>query len=686
MPNFLQSVLAPNKRFLLPTYLIMSDIIQLLPDALANQIAAGEVVQRPASIVKELLENAIDAGATSIKLLVKDAGRTLVQVIDNGSGMSETDARMCFERHATSKIKISSDLFAINTMGFRGEAMASIAAVAQVELKTCLHNAAIGTRIEIADSRIQAQEPVATPEGTSIAVKNLFYNVPARRNFLKSNTVEMRHVVDEFQRVAMAHPEVFFSLTHNTSELYHLPIGNLRQRIVGILGKEYNAKLVPISEETDVVRITGFVGKPEAAKKTRSEQFFFVNTRFIKSTYLNHAITTAYDTLIGRDVYALYCIFIEIDPKRIDVNVHPTKQEIKFDDERLVYNYLKVATRYALGTNSVMPTIDFDTDNYFIQFNPTENNTENANKTVENFDKTSTAFGSRLNTGLNTGLGTNENQPYKSRISSDNSAFRKPEKTELERHNLDNWQKLYDGLGNENTENDAENSGNAPVFRSKLTQQNEDKETENELQNGNFVASRQLSAPLSATTKQPYQLHNKFILSPLKSGFMLVDQQAAHERILYERYLDVFSVQNNGIQQSLFPKTITLSIPDAAILRTILDTINELGFDLRDLGNQTFVLQGIPTDLLAADLNEQKLVEQLLEHYKMHETVRLDIREQIARVLARQNAVKRGADLTPTAMQHLIDELFACTTPYQSPYGQTCFVTYDMEEIAKRFG
>jgi DNA mismatch repair protein MutL len=657
----------------------MSDIIQLLPDALANQIAAGEVVQRPASIVKELLENAIDAGATNIKLLVKDAGRTLVQVIDNGSGMSETDARMCFERHATSKIKISSDLFAINTMGFRGEAMASIAAVAQVELKTCLRNATIGTRIEIADSRIQTQEPVATPEGTSIAVKNLFYNVPARRNFLKSNTVEMRHIVDEFQRVAMAHPEVFFSLTHNSSELYHLPIGNLRQRIVGILGKEYNAKLVPISEETDVVRITGFVGKPEAAKKTRSEQFFFVNTRFIKSTYLNHAITTAYDTLIGRDVYALYCIFIEIDPKRIDVNVHPTKQEIKFDDERLVYNYLKVATRYALGTNSVMPTIDFDTDNYFIQFNQTENNTERPSNTVENFEnKINTSVGSRLNNPL--GNPQSENQPYKSRISSDNTVFRKPEKTELERHNLDNWQKLYDGLGNENED---ENTDASTTFvQSKLTQ----KDAESELHNGNFVASRQLSAPLTANTKQPYQLHNKFILSPLKSGFMLVDQQAAHERILYERYLDVFSVQNNGIQQSLFPKTITLSIPDAAILRTILDTINELGFDLRDLGNQTFVLQGIPTDLLSTDLNEQKLVEQLLEHYKMHETVRLDIREQIARVLARQNAVKRGADLTPTAMQHLIDELFACTTPYQSPYGQTCFVTYDMEEIVKRFG
>jgi DNA mismatch repair protein MutL len=669
----------------------MSDIIQLLPDALANQIAAGEVVQRPASVVKELLENAIDAGATSIKLLVKDAGRTLIQVIDNGSGMSETDARMCFERHATSKIRLSSDLFAINTMGFRGEAMASIAAVAQVELKTCLRGSAIGTHIDIADSRVQLQEPVATPEGSSIAVKNLFYNVPARRNFLKSNTVEMRHVIDEFQRIALAHPEVFFSLTHNTTELYHLPIGNLRQRIVGILGKEYNAKLVPISEETDVVRITGFVGKPEAAKKTRGEQFFFVNTRFIKSNYLSHAISTAYDTLIGRDVFPLYCIFIEIDPKRIDVNVHPTKQEIKFDDERLVYNYLKVATRYALGTNSVMPSIDFDTDNYFLQLNHNDTQTtENTGKTVENMDENATvsSFVSRLN--QNNPQQVNS-QPFKSRISSnDNNVFRRPEKTELERNNLQNWQKLYDGLGLENEKtglenektslenetNKAENSNNEPtVVRSKLMQQPDD-----------TAAPRQLSTNITANSKQPYQLHNRFILSPLKSGFLLVDQQAAHERILYERYLDVFSVQNNGIQQSLFPKTITLSIADAIILRTILDTINELGFDLRDLGNQTFVLQGIPTDLLSTELNEQKLIEQLLEHYKLHETIKLDIREQIARALARQNAVKRGSDLTPAAMQHLIDELFACTVPYQSPYGQTCFVTYDMDDILKKFG
>jgi DNA mismatch repair protein MutL len=662
----------------------MSDIIQLLPDALANQIAAGEVVQRPASVVKELLENAIDAGATSIKLLVKDAGRTLIQVIDNGSGMSETDARMCFERHATSKIRLSSDLFAINTMGFRGEAMASIAAVAQVELNTCLRGSAIGTHIDIADSRVQLQEPVATPEGSSIAVKNLFYNVPARRNFLKSNTVEMRHVIDEFQRIALAHPEVFFSLTHNTTELYHLPIGNLRQRIVGILGKEYNAKLVPISEETDVVRITGFVGKPEAAKKTRGEQFFFVNTRFIKSNYLSHAISTAYDTLIGRDVFPLYCVFIEIDPKRIDVNVHPTKQEIKFDDERLVYNYLKVATRYALGTNSVMPSIDFDTDNYFLQLNHNDTqNTENTGKTVENMDENATvsSFVSRLNQN-NSQQGNP--QPFKSRISSnDNNVFRRPEKTELERNNLQNWQKLYDGLGLENEKtslenetNKAENTNNEPtVVRSKLMQQPDD-----------AAAPRQLSTNITANSKQPYQLHNRFILSPLKSGFLLVDQQAAHERILYERYLDVFSVQNNGIQQSLFPKTITLSIADAIILRTILDTINELGFDLRDLGNQTFVLQGIPTDLLSTELNEQKLIEQLLEHYKLHETIKLDIREQIARALARQNAVKRGSDLTPAAMQHLIDELFACTVPYQSPYGQTCFVTYDMDDILKKFG
>ena len=340
----------------------MADIIQLLPDSIANQIAAGEVIQRPASAVKELLENAIDAGASSIKLILKDAGKALIQVIDDGCGMSETDARMSFERHATSKIRVADDLFNIRTMGFRGEALASIASIAQVELKTRRNPDELGTKIVIEGFELKTQEPCQTPAGTSFSIKNLFFNVPARRNFLKSNTVEFRHIMDEFERVALANPSVFFSLHHNGQEVFHLPAGNLRQRIVGVFGKDTNKKLVPVGEDTDAVRLSGFVGKPEFAKKTRGEQFFFVNNRFIKSQYLNHAVQAAFEDLMPRDGFPMYFIFIEIDPSRIDINVHPTKQEIKFDDERLVYNYLKVAVRHALGQNAVTPMLDFETD------------------------------------------------------------------------------------------------------------------------------------------------------------------------------------------------------------------------------------------------------------------------------------------------------------------------------------
>ncbi|NRA51814.1 MAG: DNA mismatch repair endonuclease MutL, partial [Phaeodactylibacter sp.] len=343
----------------------MADLIQLLPDAIANQIAAGEVIQRPASAVKELMENAIDAGATEIKLVVKDAGKTLIQVIDNGCGMSETDARMAFERHATSKIRAANDLFAIRTMGFRGEALASIAAIAHVEIKTRRHSDELGTRLVIEGSEVKSQEPCQCPQGTTISIKNLFYNVPARRNFLKSNPVEMRHINDEFQRIAIANSDIFFSLHHNDSEIFHLPAGKLRQRLIGVFGSASNKKLVPVSEETEVLRLQGYVGKPEFAKKTRGEQYFFVNNRYIKSAYLNHGLVSAYEELLPSGSYPLYVIFIDIDPKRIDINVHPTKQEIKFEDERLVYNYLRAAVRHALGQYNIMPSLDFDQDPTF---------------------------------------------------------------------------------------------------------------------------------------------------------------------------------------------------------------------------------------------------------------------------------------------------------------------------------
>ncbi|MFT5168930.1 MAG: DNA mismatch repair protein MutL, partial [Saprospiraceae bacterium] len=515
----------------------MADIIQLLPDAIANQIAAGEVIQRPASVVKELLENSIDAGGANIKLIIKDAGKSLIQIIDDGCGMSETDARMCFERHATSKIRQAKDLFAIRTMGFRGEAMASIAAIAHVELKTRRQSDELGVRIIVEGSEVKTQEACQCAAGTSISVKNLFYNVPARRNFLKSTSVEMRHILDEFQRVAIAHPDIFFSLHHNTIEIFHLHAGNLRQRIVGIFGSTWNKKLVPINEETDVLKITGFVGKPEFAKKTRGEQLFYVNQRFIKSGYLNHAIMGAYEDILAKDTFPLYVVFLDIDPARIDINVHPTKQEIKFDDERLVYNYLKVAIRHALGQYSITPTLDFDQEINFSTYipRPTDSTVE------QNYTKAS----------------SKANDP-------DN--FKKP-LTPLENTNLKNWDKLYEGLDefdqNENTDSEP------------LTIGSQWSESQDQDNRSDFVKKQ----------KEPYQVHGTYIVNQIKSGFILVDQQAAHERILYERYFKALEQQESFTQKELFPKTITVSTGDAEVLKSIGEQINALGFDLQEFGN-----------------------------------------------------------------------------------------------------
>ncbi|MDC0230533.1 DNA mismatch repair endonuclease MutL, partial [Aureispira] len=413
----------------------MADLIQLLPDHIANQIAAGEVIQRPASVVKELLENSIDAGAKNIRLIIKNAGKTLIQVVDDGIGMSETDARMCFERHATSKIRKAEDLFIIRTKGFRGEAMATIAAIAHVEMRSKRHKQELGTKLEIAASKVLLQEPCQTASGTSVSVKNLFYNIPARRHFLKSDTVEMRHIIDEFQHVALAHPEIFFSLHHNSDKLYHLPVSNLRQRIVGILGNKINTSLIPIDEETDILKISGYIGKPESAKKTRGNQFFFVNNRFIKSGYFNHALLNAYEDLLPEKTYPLYVIFFSIDPAKIDVNIHPTKQEIKFEDERLVYNYLRVSTRHALAQSSITPSLDFEVES-------------SISKHLDHSNPTTITFT------------TNDNQQGETFSSKANispkklSNFNKPEKTEQQITNQQNWEKLY-----ENIEEDALKQG-----------------------------------------------------------------------------------------------------------------------------------------------------------------------------------------------------------------------------------
>ncbi len=620
----------------------MADVIQLLPDAIANQIAAGEVIQRPASLVKELLENAIDAGSTQIKLIVKDAGKALVQIIDNGCGMSETDARMSFERHATSKIKKSADLFAIHTMGFRGEALASIAAVAQVELKTRRQADELGTRIAIEASTVQVQEACQCTAGTSISIKNLFFNVPARRKFLKSNTVEMRHIIDEFQRIAIAHPDIFFSLHHNNTEIFHLPIGNLRQRLVNIWGNTTNKKLVPITEETDILKLYGFIGKPKFAKKTRGEQLFFVNKRFIKSGYLHHAVVAAYEDLLPKDSHPLYAIFIEMDTTKIDINVHPTKQEIKFDDERLVYNYLKVTIRHALGQHSIIPSLDFNQEMSFSQLPSFSNSQEKTQDQESNSSK------------------------------KDSSASGSPKQdSQLDASNLKNWRKLYDGieLFDEEENNDHDAPDGSITIESNWS-------TSPELDD----AQKSFSTPQT----KPYQLHSRYIVSPLKSGFVLIDQQAAHERILYEKYLVLLNKSDAITQKQLFSKNITVPAADVAILKDMLPNINQLGFDIQEFGQDGFVVHGIPADW-QGQMDEQTIIEQLIEQYKANLDLNIGMLENIAQSMSRQASIKKGQSLTEQEMRQLIDKLFACEIPFKSPTGGNCFITFELDDLERQF-
>ena len=700
----------------------MADIIQLLPDSIANQIAAGEVIQRPASAVKELLENAIDAGASSIKLILKDAGKALIQVIDDGCGMSETDARMSFERHATSKIRHADDLFNIRTMGFRGEALASIASIAQVELKTRRNPDELGTKIVIEGFELKSQEPCQTPAGTSFSIKNLFFNVPARRNFLKSNTVEFRHIMDEFERVALANPSVFFSLHHNGQEVFHLPAGNLRQRIVGVFGKDTNKKLVPVGEDTEAVRLSGFVGKPEFAKKTRGEQFFFVNNRFIKSQYLNHAVQAAFEDLMPRDGFPMYFVFIEIDPSRIDINVHPTKQEIKFDDERLVYNYLKVAVRHALGQNAVTPMLDFETDPSMVNNYTVPKSV--VNRVDYNFDRNIVSRQTDTPPPLST---TKSGQFEKTK---NDLNFKKP--TSLERSNLDNWQKLYEGLSLVESDNDNK-SDNEPTsndegipadfdfaqyFQSPsntIGSQNFPKGFQNDEENGRYIGNEdnvltieskfendrnapelgddfdennhdsiEKSTVFSKQQREPYQIHHSFIVSHIRSGFLLIDQQAAAERILYERYLTQLGNRDSATQTQLFPKTVNFSPSDSALLKDMLSAINQLGFDVQDFGNGAFIVHGLPSDWQGSR-DEQKILENLLEQYKNEIDVSLNNAERIAASMARSAATRRGTPLSIREMMELIDQLFACAMPFKSPNGRNCFISYSIEDLTKQF-
>ncbi|WP_301921692.1 DNA mismatch repair endonuclease MutL [Ferruginibacter sp.] len=622
---------------------ILPDIIQLLPDNIANQIAAGEVIQRPASAVKELLENAVDAGATEIKLIVNDAGKALIQVIDNGKGMSETDARMSFERHATSKIKNIDDLFHIKTMGFRGEALASIAAVSQVELKSKKAEDITGTYIEIDNSVVKKQEPVAMPQGTSIAMKNLFFNVPARRNFLKSNPSELRHIVDEFIRVAMAFPSVFFSLTSNAQEVFHLESGSMKQRIVQLLGNSYNAKLVSVQEQSDYMNIYGFVGKPETAKKTRGDQYFFVNNRFIKSAYLNHAVMGAFDEMIAKDSFPMYTLFIDLDPSQIDINVHPTKQEIKFEDEKIVYAFVKSAVKHALAQFSITPTLDFELDSSIQHLDA-------VSKPFTAERKSSVASSSLYNT-----------------FTQKNQAHFIENKSELK-----HWKDLYEP-----------SSGESGALNPMPASPSTNAEVAN--REPGFVPLRAFVTTAPTALEHLTQLHHTYIMGQNEDGFMVIHQQNAHERILYERFMKAVAGKPIAIQQNLFPITIELAAMDMVILTELLPELHLLGYHLEPFGKNTFVIQGTPADVDQG--NEKTAIEKMLEQFKHFSAdLKYTKREKLFRSMAWQRAVKGGTALTQKEMKILVEDLFACNAPNITPNGKPVYTSFKKNELDKMFG
>ncbi len=607
---------------------MLTDIIKLLPDSVANQIAAGEVIQRPASAVKELLENALDAGATQIDLIVKESGKTLIQVIDNGCGMSETDARMSFERHATSKINKAADLFLIRTMGFRGEAMASIAAIAQVELKSKRASDEAGTHITIEGSVVKDQQMTAMNDGTQIIIKNLFFNVPARRNFLKSNPAEMRHIVEEFHRVSLMHPEVGFTLTSNDKEIFHLFSGNLKQRIVALFGNAYNERLLPVSQQADTVFIEGFIGKASYAKKTRGEQYFFVNNRYIRHPYLHHAIENAFQELLPKDSFPSYFLNIKIDPAEIDINIHPTKTEINFQDTKLIYAILHAAVKKSIGQHNLAPMIDFDVN------------------TEMDID-----FGeiSRSNRPIT---------PPSVDINPDFNPFEhgrgnwQPSSTNRQPSGGDNWRSLF----GERTDKSQ-------------SQQQIDSETESKSVSGFAPGNNRF-----------LQLRQTYIVTAIRSGLMVIDQHLAHWRILYEQNLKQLEREKSGSQQELFPQQLQFNSSDSAILKELIEPLKILGYNIEEMGQTAFVVNGTPEGLVEKDIHG--LIENILEHYKKNASdLQLEKKINLARTISAHTATKHGQMLSETEMGALIDRLFACQVPEVAPDGRKIFATLPLNEL-----
>jgi DNA mismatch repair protein MutL len=610
----------------------MPDIIKLLPDAIANQIAAGEVVQRPASVVKELLENSIDSGAKSVQLIIKDAGKTLVQVVDDGKGMSPADARMSFERHATSKITKAEDLFALHSYGFRGEALASIAAVAQVELKTRADSDEVGTCICIEGSEIISVESCSLKKGTSIQVKNLFFNIPARRNFLKSNQVELKHILDEFTRVALAYPEIAFSFYQNDIQTFNLQAKSLSERIVDLLGNAYREQLITCEEETDNLTVRGFIGKPNSAKKTRGDQFFFVNRRFIKSGYLHHAVINAYEGLIPADTHPFYLLMLDLPPEMIDVNVHPTKTEIKFEDERTVYGILAASIRRSISKHHVTPSLDFEVDINI--------------ERMMGFQSAHTD--------------TTEHRPHSGH---GNGSYRPQQFSGDQKERGANWESLYD---------------NIPAYKEEARQ------TESLVFSSAANHDRTITTNAGTENPSTFQLHNQYIITQVKSGLVMIDQQAAHERILYERFTKNLRNKNGASQQSLFPQQLELTPADFTLMLSMEQELNALGFMFSVFGTHTIQLNGTPSEVTEGQ--EKEIFEGLLEQFKHFKSeLKLDTTETLARSLAKRSCMKIGHPLTLPEMNALIGQLFSCENSRYTPSGKATMVLLDLDKVSQLF-
>ncbi len=612
----------------------MADIIHLLPDAVANQIAAGEVIQRPASAVKEVLENAVDAGSSRIQLIIRDAGKTLIQVIDDGGGMSETDARLSFERHATSKIRKAEDLFSLHTMGFRGEALASIAAIAQVDLKSRLRGSEIGTKVVIEASVCKSQDPVATPDGTSLAIKNLFYNVPARRNFLKSNPVETRHIIEEFTRVAMSNPQIHFSFHHNDLQVFDLREGNFRQRIASICGNNYNERLVPVEEDTTIVKLEGFIGKPEFAKKNRGEQYFFVNNRFIKDSYLHHAVNAAFDSLIPKDAYASYWLKIYIDPSKIDVNIHPTKTEIKFEDEKSVYAILRAAVKRALGKFSIAPSLDFDQERAF-------------DVPLDKLNDIPIQPVIKVNPNYN---------PFKPETSFNPNIDRDNSWSRMKTQGTDQWLKLHQ----------------EPI---------QQKFYKEEI----IEPHKELQRELEELPDERFILTGLRILNiSFKDGILLIDLPSAYERILFERYLHALQTKAVITQQQLFPPRLQLSHDDALLVTELNDDLRKLGFDLTDFGNNTIVIHGIPSGLDSG--KETTVLQDLLEQYRNNRNrLELSAHDNLARSMARSMSVKDIRNFQPKELRRVALDLLQCENSNYGVNGKPIMVHLNSNDLLNYF-